>query len=391
MTTKHTQEPDLKHIVRDLIITGVLALVAIVVSVSAGWIVLKAPASPGDARSVAEISKRTIVDYSVDGATENATVTYSYLGDKLPEKLASDEVLEARTESSWTRRISTEGEQAHYELRAFPQKVFYKKGNDWYNREYGQVSKKVFDKVRKQKPLQAFFMTRVLADTLYSGSGDGNVLNQNGSGQCSTTWSATQSAGSGTLVDVSSTYSYVQAQSLNIKTLYCIISRSYLPINTSSIPSGAVVSSASLYLYATSTVSDGNNDGNDYVTVVQTSQSNSTTLATADYSAIASTEGIDSGSRLDLTGLASGQYYSFPLNATGRSWIKKSGQTSNCGSTAGVTCLGLREGHDINNSTVADDTNDLFYYNTSEWTGTSQDPYLLVTYTSFAFWQFQDY
>jgi hypothetical protein len=92
--------------------------------------------------------------------------------------------------------------------------------------------------------------------------------------------------------------------------------------------------------------------------VVQTKQADATTLGTDDYDECGEStangwssaqqtdivEGIDSGSRIDLTGKGAGDWFTFSLNATGKSWIAKSGETKPSGVTAGDTHLGLRLG-----------------------------------------------
>ncbi len=132
------------------------------------------------------------------------------------------------------------------------------------------------------------------------------------------------------------------------------------------------------------------NDGTDFLTVTQTSQATHTVLANADYDqcgAISNpTEGVDSGQRKDITSVTTSAYLIFTLNSTGMGWIKKSGQASACTATTGVTCLGVREGHDVTNSAIISGfdvvAENLVSLSSSEHTGTSQDPYLSVTYST---------
>jgi len=84
-------------------------------------------------------------------------------------------------------------------------------------------------------------------------------------------------------------------------------------------------------------------------------------------------EGNDIAERKDITNIAVGQYLAFNLNTVGKGWISKTA----------VTKLGLREGHDAKNITFAGTTsqNDKVKLRSSEYTGTSSDPILEVTYT----------
>jgi hypothetical protein len=175
------------------------------------------------------------------------------------------------------------------------------------------------------------------------------------------------------------------------------IDRGFVPIVTSSIPAGATITSATLSIYVVSTT-DQDNDGFDYITVVQTDQGAHTILGSNDFDNCGAVdspiEGIDSGQRKDITSISTAAYTVFTLNATGLGWIKKSGQTSTCSATNGVSCFGLREGHDVQSSSPLNTTITGIQFYTSEQTGTANDPYLAVTYTggaSSAFWQFQDF
>ena len=117
----------------------------------------------------------------------------------------------------------------------------------------------------------------------------------------------------------------------------------------------------------------------DFITVVQTSQANTSSLAYDDYDECGDsiddpTEGIDTAERKDLSNITTDQYVTFDLNSTGLSWISK----------AGWTKLGLREGHDaLDNSFSgsADEYNEM-EINTEHTSGTSKDPYIEITYTT---------
>lgn len=204
----------------------------------------------------------------------------------------------------------------------------------------------------------------------YSGAGDGYV--QDGGIQ---TWDATHDAATGDVASAGAATGLARSFR-NTSTGYCEILRGFLPIDTSGLPDAAVISAAIFYVYV-ATVYDTDDDGDDWITVVQTNQASPTTLITADFDQCGDnvdnpTEGIDPGDRADCSSISTVAYTAFPLNATGRGWISK----------VGYTLPGLREGHDcIDDPIVGTPGNDGIEFYTSERTGTSEDPYLSVTYT----------
>jgi len=79
------------------------------------------------------------------------------------------------------------------------------------------------------------------------------------------------------------------------------------------------------------------------------------------------TEGIDSNKRWDISYATSSEWLNFPLNATGKDWISKTGWTKFC----------FREGHDVLDNPFSGGNADynFIWFHTSEQTGTSSDPY----------------
>jgi len=111
------------------------------------------------------------------------------------------------------------------------------------------------------------------------------------------------------------------------------------------------------------------NDGDDFITVVQTSQADTASLTTADYDQCGAISNPTEGAtRIDIGSITIGAYNSWTLNATGLGWISKTG----------YTFLGLREGHDAINSAITFGINRVKFAG-SEATGTANDPYLDVT------------
>lgn len=148
------------------------------------------------------------------------------------------------------------------------------------------------------------------------------------------------------------------------------IDRVFFPIDTSGIPDAAVITAADFNGYVTS-VSDGDNDGNDFIVVVgPTTQASPTSLVTEDYDQCGAVSNpTEKSARKDLTGLATGQYHVWSL--TDLTLVNKTS----------YTLLGLRGGHDALNDPITVLTDNSLTLATSDATGTTQDPYLAVTYT----------
>lgn len=386
-------------VVNDLVITGLLAVIALLVSAGAGWTIVKEKIPERTlAEELRELEGRTILETTPFEERGRSLVFYTYLGEKLPEKLASDEVVERRTSSSYTRLLipqheNTAQKEMTLETRVYPQKTFIQRGGEWYYLEYGHTTREAMEKHQAQNSLQAFFAQVAYAVDIFAGSGDGFVRAEGSD------WATPHDAAVGSSFQSTSTVFVVGSEFVDIKGAFIGIHRGFLPFDTSSIPVSAVISAATLSAYATTSGSSSStidNDGDDYITVIQTSQATHTVLANADYNNAGATttptEGIATSEREDVSSMATGTYKMFTLNSTGRGWIAKSGQASNCSGTSGITCLGLRSGHDTTNSAVTLNTNDIVTFTTSESTGTSVDPFLSITYVlPFAFWQFQDF
>ena len=204
--------------------------------------------------------------------------------------------------------------------------------------------------------------------TFYPAAGDGYVYNDN------TNWDTGHDATSGVVSSYTGTTFYTgngKASATSYR-----IRRAFLPFDTSSLPDDAVISDAKLKTYINSKLNN-DNDGDDWVTVVQTSQPSNTALANSDFDLAGSinnpTEGVDTGERKDITSVSTSAYLTFNLNATGKGWVNKTGFTK----------LGLREGHDVIDSpfTGTSGQNNYLIIRAGEYSGTSSDPKLEITYS----------
>jgi len=219
--------------------------------------------------------------------------------------------------------------------------------------------KPLFSLIMKSEKTQA---AGPFVNKYYAGAGDGWLWNTVASGS----WDSMHNGSAGTSADyTASTF----GTSVNQPPAWVEITRGFIPIDTSGLPDNAIITSATLYLYAQS-ISDSDNDGNDFIAVVQTSQASPTSLITDDFDQAGAVHNpIEGSNRVDLTGISTSAYTALTLNSTALGWISKTGYTR----------LGIREGHDILDNVPNGFNRGRFY--SSEQTGTSQDPYLEVTYT----------
>jgi len=206
----------------------------------------------------------------------------------------------------------------------------------------------------------------------YSGSGDG----YSAVWESTSSWATIHAATTGndtSAGDVSAYAGFCQHQTSGSKTS---ILRAFYPFDTSSIPDTDVISSATLTLYSTGTLANGDNDGDNFIAIVQTSQASNTTLANGDYDTCgdAETNPTEGATRISLNSWSNGAGNAnvFTLNATGIGWISKTGYTK----------LGAREGHDVKNNQIANNTSSGAAVYLSETSGTSTDPTLTVTHAA---------
>jgi uncharacterized delta-60 repeat protein len=235
---------------------------------------------------------------------------------------------------------------------------------------YREGSKLCFRKIVPKEFLSTATYPVYTDDTVthYTGAGDGYVQKKN-----NTNWNTTHDAASGQLADYLDNKSFFCRTGVRTTYNKYVITRGFFPFNTSVLPDTAIISSASLDLYV-SAVYTGDNDGEDFVVLTQTSQASTNSLSTADYNQCGSDNNpVEGSARYDLSSdITVNAYNSFVLNETGRGWISKTGWTK----------LGIRERHDVLDHPYvgAQDTKNRIHGYWSEQTGTAQDPKLSITY-----------
>jgi len=187
-------------------------------------------------------------------------------------------------------------------------------------------------------PIAFFLPTIVLADTtvLYP-TFDGYLYKQN-----SNNWATTRDATNAEGVSSTDTAEAVVDAGKTGGGNFAIIRSAFCFDDTGDdIPSDAIIDSITFSVYATS-VLNGDNDGQDYLVIVQSTQSTFDNLTTADYDQIGATS---FSNTIDITGKTALQYYEFVLNSAGLSHLNST--TS--------PLLAIQEGHDFENSApVAD-------------------------------------
>jgi hypothetical protein len=244
---------------------------------------------------------------------------------------------------------------------------FYKDGEDVYEIEHGATTTiETFEEATKTSWLDKLLGRDVLATDYYTGAGDGRV----GYFVAGESWGTAHDAETGTTADYTTDVMTLTETYKDIASTHNGIWRGFLPIDTSGLPTGAIISEALLKLYVTfSNNSDA--DGEDWANVVQTSQDDNTELITADYNQCGDVDSPDEGAtRISLNGMGTG-WKTWTLNSTGRGWINDDG----------YTLLGMREGHDVLNHQLSVNGSNKINIRYSEYTGTDSDPYLSVTYT----------
>ncbi len=147
--------------------------------------------------------------------------------------------------------------------------------------------------------------------------------------------------------------------------------RGFLLFDTSSLAASAI-DAATVSLYVTGK-NNGDNDGDDFIVLVHPANpASNTAIGAADWDQCGSVDSpTEASSRIDIGSITTSAYNDFTV--TNLSTINTSGITKYCG----------REGHDVLDSPYAGstDTYNAIAISLSEFSGSSQDPKLVVTHT----------
>ncbi len=144
-----------------------------------------------------------------------------------------------------------------------------------------------------------------------------------------------------------------------------IIHRALTLFDTSAIGAGSTISAATYSLWFTATT----NEDAGSVRIVTSAPASNTAISSADYSSLGTT-----GQAPDQTisGITTGAYTNFTLNATGLGNVSKTG----------ITKFGVRIAKDATNTAPTANTTTDVQASSADAGGTSQDPKLVVTYST---------
>lgn len=201
--------------------------------------------------------------------------------------------------------------------------------------------------------------------TIYSAAGDGIIRNA-ATGSTQGSWTTLIGASTGTVVDATTaTQVMVMADngSFSDGKQYCDRQFYAFDTSTTNIPSGAVILSAKLGVYLTTITSTAGGS----VNVFSASQASTSTLALGDFGSVGSTA---YATAINFSALTLNAYNEWTLNATGLAALN----------TGGYTKLCLRSSFDSGGTVPTSGQRSEIDGRNSEFTGTSSDPYLIVTY-----------
>jgi len=151
------------------------------------------------------------------------------------------------------------------------------------------------------------------------------------------------------------------------------IKRAFIPFDTSTLPDGAKIQSATIDLFITE-IQNSDNDGDDFINIVgPPTQGSTSSLGIADYDQTSSLDSpTEFATRIDIGNLSIDQYETWTLNATGLAQVSK----------VGVSNFAVREGHDIVGNTPVLGTNSgtKIKFSTSDELIVLQRPLLTVVF-----------
>ena len=205
--------------------------------------------------------------------------------------------------------------------------------------------------------------------TVYPEAGDGSVVCE----QSSSTWDNVhdESGATGVAAFYTPTTRNEFAGSVKTSDTAFRIGRGFMPFDTSALGTGITVTAATLSIYIIAK-DDDDNDGDDWINIVQSTQASTDELVVGDYDACGAVDDPPEGAtRIDITALTTGDYEVWTLNATGRGWI----------GLGGVSKFGVREGHDALDNVLALNGRCIIDARLSAYEGTDSDPKLIITYT----------
>jgi hypothetical protein len=197
--------------------------------------------------------------------------------------------------------------------------------------------------------------------SVYSSTSDGYINRFADSNYATAHDSAT-----GTIVDTTTTS--IVSQHYSAMFPWYHMYRSFEFFDTSGLGSGATLSSGNLSIWGSLDLST-----TDFYITIQNGQPTypHNPLVGGDF---LYSQYSGNGGQLTTVGYSTSGYNNIPLSADGLSWVQKTGTTKFC----------IRSSRDINSNVPADTITERVDWYTSEQTGTANDPYLSIDYTTIA-------
>lgn len=180
-------------------------------------------------------------------------------------------------------------------------------------------------------------------------------------------WATARAAVTGTSADTTGSLVFGTSEAAGSTNNFTII-RMFTLFDSSAIPDGDTITSATVSLYIVSK-NDGDDDGSDYVWISTSTPASNTDITTADYDQVGLTSLATS---VDITGITLSVYQDFALNATGVLQVSKTG----------VSKFGWKEGHDVDNNQIANNAQvNVSPVSADTGAGTATDPKLVVEHS----------
>lgn len=250
------------------------------------------------------------------------------------------------------------------EVRIYPAPQFiYISGGEWNYIDYATTSDNIMpaDNIAPVSLLRRIFPVAYASESYIVGGGDGAVQGRS------------QTSFSDARTDVHFAYNgnteitLSRSEKISANT-YWYINRGFLPFNTAGLT--GTIQGASLHIYNVAKSNSNNNS----LALVQTTQADTSTLTSSDYTLCGSVNVPSEGAtRVALSNIYDNAYFEIPLNSTGLSWIDPVGWTK----------LGVRMSSDIDQKNVPGAGQDnSIYVRLSEYAGTDYDPYLSISISS---------
>lgn len=287
--------------------------------------------------------------------------------ERLSPNGAFSDKLELRTPNSLTWDYL----DGNHVTQIFVRPQWIQKKGVWYDLEYAVVEDVQYMRAKNKLGWWNKFLTPT-----YAASFSTNTLNdwQIGRSGIIESWNSTVT-GTGTIQfagpSLAGVYAYAEASNGIGNTIY----RSSYPFDTSALPSNAVISDARFGFKCSSKF---DTDGNGEINVFQQTIANITNPGITSYqnNFTSTTTG---ATAMTVASIVCANYNEIVFNATGRSWVKRSGEAGVCGGgTAGLTCLSIRVNSDYANIPPSNNSTEGVKMTANNSTA---PPYLSVTYS----------